>query len=56
VALDARRVVPELLQALAHLGQKPPAELSGAGLDSLWGWAIANWVPPGEPSTRAAAG
>ncbi len=55
-ALDARRAVPELLQALARLGQKPPAELRDADLDSLWGWAIANWVPPAESSVREAAG
>ncbi len=56
VALDARHAVPELLQALTHLGQRPPAELSDASLDSLWGWAIANWVPPVESSVREAAG
>lgn len=44
-ALDARRAVPELLQALEHLGQRIPGELRDADLDSLWGWAIANWTP-----------
>lgn len=56
VALDARRAVPELLQALAHLGQQPPAELNDAGLDRLWGWAIANWMPPVESGARTVAG
>lgn len=54
-ALDTRRVVPELLQALTHLGQKPPAELNDAGLDRLWGWAVANWVPPVESGARRVA-
>ncbi|MEK6551042.1 MAG: tRNA glutamyl-Q(34) synthetase GluQRS [Pseudomonadota bacterium] len=45
VALDARQAVPQLLDALGHLGQTLPGELRDADLDSLWGWAIANWAP-----------
>lgn len=34
-----------LLQALAFLGQEPPAELAGYDLATIWDWALAHWVP-----------
>jgi len=51
-ALDVRRPVPELLRALEHLGQRLPAELRDTDLDSLWGWAIANWKSPLAAASR----
>lgn len=32
-----------LMQVLAALRQRPPRNLRGASLDSIWAWAIENW-------------
>jgi len=37
--------VPALWQALAFLGQEPPAELRGERLETFWQWAINHWRP-----------
>lgn len=48
--LDLAHPTPELWQALAFLGQRPPAELQQADLPSLWRWAQEHWnaasIPP----------
>jgi glutamyl-Q tRNA(Asp) synthetase len=41
--LDAARAAPLLRQALALLGQDPPAELSFATIDQIWRWALTHW-------------
>ena len=35
--------LPLLWHALDFLGQAPPAELTGGGLDDFWQWAISHW-------------
>lgn len=42
-ALNNRRAVENLWQALVFLRQNPPSELAGAPRDSLLDWAIAHW-------------
>lgn len=42
-ALDIRRPVPQLVQALRFLGQSVPAELECASLTEFWDWAMAHW-------------
>lgn len=42
-AVEDSRPLPTLIQVLAFLGQRPPAELSDASLDEFWQWAIAHW-------------
>ncbi len=42
-AVDAARPGPALFAALEFLGQRPPAELSGASRDELWAWAMRHW-------------
>lgn len=41
--IDVSRPDPALLAALQFLGQRPPPELSGAGVPELWTWAVENW-------------
>jgi glutamyl-Q tRNA(Asp) synthetase len=41
--IDGMRPQQVLTAALAFLGQRPPAELAEADLDSLWRWAIMHW-------------
>jgi glutamyl-Q tRNA(Asp) synthetase len=57
--VDVARAGPALFAALSFLGQRPPAELSGAGPEELWAWAGIHWrldrVPRG-PACPAAAG
>lgn len=42
-ALDPRQAGPLLWQALAFLGQRPPAELANASSQAIWDWATAHW-------------
>lgn len=53
-ALDAADPRPDLLAALAFLGQAPPAELAAGSLDDLWHWALAGWEPARMPRQRTA--
>ena len=41
--LDNTKPQPALWNALAFLGQSPPAELRRAGLADVWQWAHAHW-------------
>ncbi len=41
--LDARHPAPALVAALRFLGQAPPVDLTLAGVDDVWRWALANW-------------
>jgi glutamyl-Q tRNA(Asp) synthetase len=41
--LAASDAAHELWRALRFLGQGPPGELEGAGITTLWIWALANW-------------
>ena len=54
-ALDPSRPQPALAAALAFLGQAPPPDLAGAGLDALWQWALEHWDMEKVPHRRAAA-
>lgn len=51
--LDDNRPLPSLWQALAFLGQQPPAELLEGELDSLWQWAFENWQRENIPRKLA---
>ncbi len=44
-AVDSRRPVAALLQALRFLRQQPPAALAQESLDNVWEWAIRHWQP-----------
>lgn len=50
-AVNKKNPLPVLLQALAFLGQAPPAGLGD--LDEFWSWAIGNWKPDGVSTTRS---
>ena len=61
--VDASQPGSALFAALEFLGQQPPAELSGAGPDELWIWAMRHWrldrVPRGpapEPGGQEPCG
>ena len=43
VPVNAARPMPELMAALAFLGQQPPPELAESNVASLWRWAVAHW-------------
>lgn len=43
LALDMADPRAMLMQAMAFLGQSPPAAMAQASLDSFWRWAFANW-------------
>ena len=51
-ALDDARPVPALWDALAFLGQRPPAELRQGGLAELWAWAKEHWDLGSVPRQR----
>lgn len=51
-ALDDARPVPALWEALAFLGQRPPAELRQGGLAELWAWAKEHWDLGSVPRQR----
>lgn len=51
--LDEDQPVPQLLAALAFLGQQPPKELEDACRDELLRWAIKHWQPDRIARTRA---
>lgn len=57
--VDSSRPGPALFAALEFLGQQPPPEILGGGVQELWAWAMANWrlaqVPAGPllPATVA---
>jgi glutamyl-Q tRNA(Asp) synthetase len=42
-AVSLGRPQEVLVQVLAALGQRPPAELGASALDEIWAWAISNW-------------
>ncbi|GMU48004.1 MAG: glutamyl-Q tRNA(Asp) synthetase [Candidatus Desulfobacillus denitrificans] len=52
--IDAARPQTILAAALAFLGQRPPADLPDADLDSVWRWAIMHWNRSRLPRCRAA--
>ena len=52
--VDAERPVPALAQALAFLGQRPPADLARASLADLWQWALTSWNLARVPQVRTA--
>lgn len=54
-ALDPARPVPALLAALELLGQSPPAELAAEPVDTVLGWATANWQSALVPRQLAPA-
>ena len=41
--IDAARPLPALVAALEFLGQRPPADLARASVQTLWQWALENW-------------
>lgn len=43
--LDAAEAAPQLVTALALLGQRPPPALASAGVRDVWCWALENWRP-----------
>lgn len=50
--LDATQPAPALVQALAFLGQEPPAELAAATVAEIWAWAFAHWDEARLPRGR----
>ena len=42
-ALDLSLPVPQIVRALAFLGQRPPPELLDCALADVWRWATGNW-------------
>lgn len=42
-ALDNKKAVQNLWQALEFLGQQPPPELRDCSVEEFWNWAIPNW-------------
>ncbi len=52
-ALPMDNPLPPLWQALAFLGQQPPAELREGDVAALWRWALAHWDSAMLPATRA---
>ncbi|MDE2583923.1 MAG: tRNA glutamyl-Q(34) synthetase GluQRS [Betaproteobacteria bacterium] len=51
-ALDDAKPVPALWEALAFLGQRPPAELRQGALADLWAWAKKHWDLGNVPRKR----
>lgn len=58
--VDDSRPGPALFSALEFLGQSPPVELSGAGPNELWAWAMCHWrvdrVPRGPVCAALSGG
>lgn len=58
--LDVSQSGAALFAALEFLGQRPPAELSGASPDELWAWAMRHWqvdrVPRGPACPALTSG
>lgn len=54
--VDGSRPGPALFAVLEFLGQRPPPELSGAGPDELWAWAMSHWQLARVPRGPAPAG
>jgi glutamyl-Q tRNA(Asp) synthetase len=52
-ALPMDDPLPPLWQALAFLGQRPPAELLEGDIAALWRWAVAHWDARAIPVARA---
>ena len=52
-ALRTERTGPALWQALAVLGQQPPADLRNATPRELWSWALAHWNTDRLPRRRS---
>lgn len=50
-ALDLHQAGPQLCQALAFLGQAPPASLWQGQIDEILNWAIAHWQLPQVPGS-----
>jgi glutamyl-Q tRNA(Asp) synthetase len=52
--VDPGRPLPALAQALAFLGQRPPADLARASLADFWQWALMSWNLARVPRVRTA--
>jgi len=52
-ALPMDDPLPPLWQALAFLGQRPPAELLEGDVTALWQWAVGHWDSGAIPALRA---
>jgi glutamyl-Q tRNA(Asp) synthetase len=44
-AINARNVLPTLIEVLEFLQQQPPNELSYGSIEKVLGWAISHWQP-----------
>lgn len=52
-ALDLENPLPTLWQALAFLGQEPPAALLEGDVPAFWRWAVAHWRRAAVPARPA---
>jgi glutamyl-Q tRNA(Asp) synthetase len=41
--IDPRDPLPALMRSLEFLGQRPPADLPGSGLEAVLSWAVRHW-------------
>jgi glutamyl-Q tRNA(Asp) synthetase len=53
-AIDVASPADSLIDSLLFLGQRPPRELRGSDVQTVWMWAIANWRPHLIPKSVAA--
>lgn len=53
-AISCRNAGAELWRALAFLGQRPPADLAHASVNTVWQWAFENWDVLRIPATLSA--
>jgi glutamyl-Q tRNA(Asp) synthetase len=50
--VNALAPLPQLIAALAFLGQQPPRELGNRDVPALWRWAVTHWRSERIPRTR----
>ena len=53
LAAPVQAGAPVLVDALAFLGQRPPADLRSAAIEDIWAWAMDNWTLAAVPRRRA---